>query len=91
MGQELSWSRELKKEGGRTTTAGAKELTAVATKADRSVRDGEEVDLPLVCSYGTERLWWESRHPKRKNDDSSKLRPSRFDGYCARSTNERSR
>ena len=81
MGQELSWNRELNKEGGRTTTAGAKVLTAVAAMADRKVRDGEEVDLPLVCSYGTERLWWESRPPKRKNDDSSKLRPSRFDGY----------
>jgi predicted ATP-binding protein involved in virulence len=81
MGRELSWNRELNKEGGRTTTAGAKELTTVAAEADRKVREGQEVDLPLVCSYGTERLWWESRHPKRKNDDSSKVRPSRFDGY----------
>lgn len=81
MGKKLSWTRELSKPGGRTTTAGAKELTAIATEADRKVREGIEVDLPLVCSYGAERLWYETPHRKKKTDDSAKLRPSRFDGY----------
>lgn len=81
MEEELSWTRELSKPGGRTTTAGAKELTAIAAEADRKVREGIEVDLPLVCSYGAERLWYETPHRSKKADDSAKLRPSRFDGY----------
>ena len=82
VGEELLWSRELSREGGRTTTAEAKELVRVATEADRKVRDGETVVLPIICSYGTERLWFESRHWKRaKKEGSAPLLPSRFDGY----------
>ena len=81
MGHTLSWNRELSKEGGRTTTAGAKELTAIATEADRKIREKIDVDLPLVCSYGAERLWYETSHRVRKGNDTAKLRPSRFDGY----------
>jgi predicted ATP-binding protein involved in virulence len=81
MGKKISWSRELNRDGGRTTTFNAKELSGTASETDRKVRAGEEVDLPLVCSYGTERLWWESRHHKKKGNEPSKLRPSRFDGY----------
>lgn len=81
MGQSVTWSRELSRERGRTTTVQAKALSTIASETDKKVRAGEEVDLPLVCSYGTERLWWESRHRKKKGDDSSRTRPSRFDGY----------
>jgi hypothetical protein len=41
-----------------------KELASIAAEADRQVRDKEMVTLPLVCAYGTERLWYES--PQRK-------------------------
>lgn len=81
MGETLSWARELSKSGGRTTTAGAKELTAIATDANRKVRDGIDVDLPLICSYGAERLWYESPHRNKRNGESEKSRPSRLDGY----------
>jgi len=81
MGQRLSWRRELNKPGGRTTTAEAKELTTIAADADLKIRENIEVDLPLICSYGAERLWYETPHRKKKTDDSAKLRPSRFDGY----------
>jgi predicted ATP-binding protein involved in virulence len=81
MGNLISWSRELNREGGRTTTVHAKDLAGIASETDKKVRAGEDVDLPLVCSYGTERLWWESRHHKKKGDEPSRLRPSRFDGY----------
>jgi predicted ATP-binding protein involved in virulence len=82
MGREVAWSRELARDGGRTTTVGAKELTAIATDVDHQVRQGGAVTLPLVCTYGTERLWFES--PQRKQaskKEPSKQSPSRFDGY----------
>jgi predicted ATP-binding protein involved in virulence len=82
MGQELSWARELSHLGGRTTTADAKELTLIGSETDRRVRAGEQISLPLICSYGTERLWYESRHSKsKKKEHSSSKYPSRLDGY----------
>lgn len=82
-GQRIEWSRELLREGGKTTTGGTKEIASLAEQADHAVREGKEVVLPLICSYGAERLWFESFHlnkPKKK-DDTTPLRPSRFDGY----------
>ena len=82
MGQDLTWSRELSSEKGRTTTNKAKNVISVAKEADRKVRAKEVVTLPLICSYGNERLWFESPHRKtpKKKSTSAEL-PSRFDGY----------
>jgi predicted ATP-binding protein involved in virulence len=82
-GKSIEWSRELLREGGKTTTGRTKEIASLAEQADHAVRDGKEVVLPLICSYGAERLWFEYFHrdqPKKK-DDSTPRRPSRFDGY----------
>ena len=82
MGRNVSWSRELARDRGRTTTVDAKNLTAIATEADDLVRQGESVTLPLVCTYGTERLWYESPQRKRASKkEPVKQYPSRFDGY----------
>lgn len=82
MGQQLNWARELQRAGGRTTTVGAKPISEVAAKAERRVRAGEAITLPLICAYGTERLWFETVHHARKNGATSpKGRPSRLDGY----------
>lgn len=82
MGQNLTWSRELSSEKGRTTTIWAKDLINVAKEADHRVRTNEVVTLPLICTYGNERLWFESPHRKiTKKKSSSPELPSRFDGY----------
>lgn len=81
MGEDVSWTRDLSHLGGRTSTAGAKELTWISSEAYRKVREGADVDLPLICSYGAERLWYETHHRDRKGDHSVKSRPSRLDGY----------
>ncbi len=81
MGQHVSWIRDLARPEGRTSTAGAKELTGISLEADRKIRDGVDVDLPLICSYGVERLWYETHHREKKGDHSTKSRPSRLDGY----------
>jgi predicted ATP-binding protein involved in virulence len=81
MGENVSWTRDLAHLGGRTSTAGAKELTWISSEAYGKVRDGVNVDLPLICSYGAERLWYETRHRERKGDHFAKSRPSRLDGY----------
>jgi predicted ATP-binding protein involved in virulence len=82
MGRKLAWARELSHLQGRTTTAEAKGLVGVASETDQMVRDGEKIPLPLICSYGTERLWYESRHSKRgKKEELNPQLPSRLDGY----------
>ena len=82
MGQKVSWSRELARDHGRTTTVGARHLAAIATEADDLVRRGKSVTLPLVCTYGTERLSYETPQRKRAiKKEPVKQYPSRFDGY----------
>lgn len=82
MGEEIVWARELNRVAGRTTTAEAKYLIQLAVEADQKVRAGDNSILPLICSYGTERLWFESKHSKRKKREEFISRsPSRLDGY----------
>src|SRR5271168_3400864 len=81
MGQHISWARELRREGGRTTTVDAKSISEVASKAAQDVRAGEKIILPLICTYGTERLWFEKSHHARRAGVSTRTRPSRLDGY----------
>lgn len=82
MRRNITWSRELLHEKGRTTFDKAQSIKDVASEADRRVRAGEEIVLPLICTYGAERLWFEATHRKtaRKKDSDNQL-PSRFDGY----------
>ena len=82
LGQQIQWARELLREGGKTTTGRTKEIVYLAERADGTVREGKEIVLPLICSYGAERLWFESMHYKpKKKEGTTPRRPSRFDGY----------
>ncbi len=82
MGEELKWTRELIREGSRTSSVDAKPISAVASKTESRVRAGEEITIPLICTYGTERLWFEATHRKSKKQENVKSRlPSRLDGY----------
>jgi predicted ATP-binding protein involved in virulence len=80
MGQNITWSRELRREGGRTTTVSAKAICEAASEAERRVRAGEEITLPLICTFGTERLWFEQGHRTPKIRMARRM-PSRLDGY----------
>jgi predicted ATP-binding protein involved in virulence len=82
MGKPITWARELQREGGRTTGVYAKAISAAARDAEKRVRAGEEITLPLICTYGTERLWFEkSHHNRTRAKDDTRRMPSRFDGY----------
>lgn len=81
MGRQIRWTRELHREGGRTTTRDAKAIVEAAREAERCVRAGQLVTLPLICAYGTERLWFEKGHRAPTSEKSAGRKPSRFDGY----------
>lgn len=80
MGRKMQWARELQREGGRTTTSDAKAISEAAADAAKRVRAGEDITLPLICVYGTERLWFEKTHHKPKSG-SARHKPSRLDAY----------
>jgi predicted ATP-binding protein involved in virulence len=82
LGERISWVRELQREGGRTTSADARSINDAAIEAERQVRAGEGVTLPLICSYSTERLWYEQGH-RQPNAGANGMahKPSRLDGY----------
>jgi predicted ATP-binding protein involved in virulence len=81
MGKSITWARELRREGGRTTSVDATSMRDAARDAGERVRAGEAVTLPLISTYGTERLWFEKSHkPKPANHGTRRL-PSRLDGY----------
>ena len=82
MEHRMSWARELRREGGRTTTVDAKPISELAGESERSVRAGGRITLPLICTYGTERLWFEKGHPTRSAEtNGARRRQSRLDGY----------
>ncbi|WP_055073946.1 AAA family ATPase [Pseudanabaena sp. 'Roaring Creek'] len=89
--QELSWSRELRIHGGKTTREGAKEITKYARDLQiksqirdiqqasirKQEKDNRRVLLPVISYYGTGRLWIQRRETVVET-----LSPnSRFRGY----------
>ncbi len=80
----LSWYRSLDSPGGRTTSAGARDIKKLAAARDAQVRSGEDVVLPLVSYYGTGRLWNMPRDQtqvKGAQDIPGKEGLSRLEGY----------
>ncbi|PZV15059.1 MAG: AAA family ATPase [Pseudanabaena sp.] len=89
--QELSWSRELRIDGGKTTREGAKEITKYArdlqTKSQirdiqqasfrKQEKDDRRLVLPVISYYGTGRL----RNQNKKTVVETLSPNSRFRGY----------
>ena len=75
--EEYTWYRDTDKEkGGATSIRHAKDLINKAKELDQKVRDGENVTLPLIAYYGTDRVN-DKEHRTHVNEGS------RFDGYYA--------
>jgi predicted ATP-binding protein involved in virulence len=78
-GAETSWSRELARRQGRTTTKTARELADVATSLLSSLSayaDGRlhaAPELPVFAYYGTGRLWNQGRQSKDKRLKAQRL------------------
>lgn len=70
-----SWSREINGISGRTTSKNAKDLMICASTLQDKIRKGEDVVLPVISYYGTQRLWIQ------KDEPAMKLEHNRFEGY----------
>lgn len=76
-GHIIEWTREKVSDESTTRYSKAIGLRDLGNNAAQLVRSGQFTILPLISSYGTERLWVEPDFVKEKKN--SKL--SRFDGY----------
>lgn len=77
-GQSIRWRRELNRPNGRTTSAHAKQILAIASACLQGIRDGDpSVVLPILSYYGSGRRWVQ----KRERGSKSQFGPSRLDGY----------
>ena len=82
MDKPLTWARQRKHERGGTAYSEAKSIVMAAMEAARAVRENTPVILPLICSYGAERLWYEPpKHARVRERDSKNGKFSRLDGY----------
>lgn len=63
----IKWSRELNSTKGRTTTVNTKTIKNIADKLQREVENNQEVLLPLLCYYGTGRLWSQKKDTNKDN------------------------
>ena len=76
-GREYEWHRDTNKaRGGSTSYRYASDLITSAKILTNKVREGEEVNLPLIAYYGSERLSSEKLQKK-----AYAKRGSRLDGY----------
>ena len=71
-GEKITWKRELKAAGGRTTILNAKALSEYGrhmVKALREVNDSKII-LPVMAYYGTSRMWKDNKLFELRKDIS---------------------
>lgn len=79
--QQISWQRTLTTATGRTSSGEAARIKKIAVDADKKVRAGDSVTLPVIAYYGTGRLWLQPRDMERKRSALTKQELSRLEGY----------
>ena len=60
-GRPVSWRRQIRAEGSRTTNADAQEAVGIISDHYRRIRDGEEAVSPVLAYYGAGRSWLPAR------------------------------
>lgn len=65
--QELIWSRSLNRRSGKTTQKGSKAIINYSQYLQEQVMIGEDVNLPIIAYYGTQRLWNTGLREKRNS------------------------
>jgi len=84
MGEQVDWMRERVSDQSTTRYSGAEAILDIGRKTVASLRSGEKIVLPLISSYGTERLWIEPDRARRNGPASSTWnseRSTRLLGY----------
>ena len=64
--QRIVWRRELVSLNGRTQSRGAAAIKNIGLAYDKSIREGQQIILPVLAYYATGRLFKEARNKKEK-------------------------
>lgn len=83
-GEEVNWLRSLKSAKGRTTQADAGRMIDAGDRLQELVGNGDEVVLPVLARYGTDRLW---KYTNSK-DIATPNRTRGYEGALRASANE---
>ncbi|MBC6995911.1 AAA family ATPase [Neolewinella lacunae] len=82
LGQRISWSRSKNSQRGGTTTKEAQSIIELGKKLDRQVRNGEQINLPLISFFSTSRLFVEAKSKQSfPQQEVGKELGSRYRGY----------
>ena len=81
LGNLISWCRVLGSEKGRTTTAEAKGIKALAEQAQHRVREGADITLPVVAYYGAGRAWQTIKQTKATRQELGRAERQPLRGY----------
>lgn len=73
----LEWKRSLNSPKSKTTVKDAKSLSEYGAVLAKSLKDGAETTLPVICYYASSRLWNKHRKTVRRQE----LTRSRSSGY----------
>lgn len=72
--EEIVWSREIKEEGGTTTSKNAKSIMKFAVDYQKDIREFKDPVLPIVSYYSTQRLYGQK-------NKAAKLKHNRLEAY----------
>ncbi|MDX2303813.1 MAG: AAA family ATPase [Microscillaceae bacterium] len=86
MGKKLHWTRELTGPKNKTTYVNAQDIKNSAKEIQDRIRAGEQINLPIVAYYSTERLWKERLDTTQLS--GSRLRDGYYNGLKATSNNK---
>ena len=79
LGKELSWSRSLNTETGKTAYGEASAINKIGKQIEARIHDGDtSIILPIISYYGTGRLWAQHKDTMHHSAASNN---NRFDGY----------
>lgn len=84
LGEEAGWLRSLKSAKGRTTQADAGRMIDAGKRLQELVGKGNEVVLPVLARYGTDRLWKQAA----SKDNATPNRTRGYEGALRASANE---
>ena len=73
--RDVSWERSLETRGGATRYANAKEMKELSASMQKAIRENQDVTIPLVAYYSTDRF------KKEKKDIGVEREGSRLRGY----------
>lgn len=81
--REITWFRELLGMKNRTTTVDTEQIKKISKDYEVRVRNGKEVNLPLIAYYSTGRLFDNARNKEEHDSENSSkvIIASRFRGY----------